>query len=180
MLGAPAPTLLISCRARSRPASPHPCDDAHALSRAGYFTTASYNRRGPLRYLMDRSLRLLTPILVFELLIQPATFAVAQVRVRMTPSQGAAVRRLASLNLSIESCGSGRRPMNRISSTVVCFVPDQAPMHASPLLQGPNSPPGLQAASNVFLWYFTVKYTTFVSNAMVSRRPAPSSPHSMM
>ena len=53
-----------------------------AAAAAGYFTTASYNRKGSLQFFLDRCLRLLLPLLVYELFIQPAIFAIAQVNAR--------------------------------------------------------------------------------------------------
>lgn len=38
---------------------------------AGYFTPGSYDRKGPRAFLQDRLVRLLPPLLLYELLIQP-------------------------------------------------------------------------------------------------------------
>lgn len=45
---------------------------------AGYFTPASYDRKGPYRFLKDRALRLGVPLLLFGLLVAPVTVALVE------------------------------------------------------------------------------------------------------
>lgn len=45
---------------------------------AGYFVQPSYEQKGLAKYLQDRSLRLLVPLIFYELLLSPVIFSVAQ------------------------------------------------------------------------------------------------------
>lgn len=45
---------------------------------SGYFSGPSYDRKGPGRFLMDRTLRLLLPLLVYDCLLQPLAFEIAR------------------------------------------------------------------------------------------------------
>jgi len=45
---------------------------------SGYFTKPSYDKKGPLRFLADRALRLLLPLLVYDCLLQPLAFEIAR------------------------------------------------------------------------------------------------------
>lgn len=45
---------------------------------SGYFSTPSYNKKGPLRFLADRALRLVLPLLTYDLFLQPLTFEIAR------------------------------------------------------------------------------------------------------
>lgn len=45
---------------------------------SGYFSKPSYDRKGPLRFLGDRLLRLVLPLLAYDLLLQPLAFEIAR------------------------------------------------------------------------------------------------------
>lgn len=45
---------------------------------AGIFCTGSFNRKGPWHYITDRAVWLLIPVVVFDLLIAPIIFYIAQ------------------------------------------------------------------------------------------------------
>lgn len=45
---------------------------------AGLFCTASYKRKGSARYVMDRCLRLLVPLVLYNVLIVPLTYGIAR------------------------------------------------------------------------------------------------------
>lgn len=53
---------------------------------AGYFVGPSFDRKGPDSYLAGRTRRLLLPLAVYELALQPAIFAIAQVGQGAGPS----------------------------------------------------------------------------------------------
>jgi fucose 4-O-acetylase-like acetyltransferase len=45
---------------------------------AGYFTTPSYQRKKAAHYLLDRTARLLLPLAVYDLVLQPLVFYMTQ------------------------------------------------------------------------------------------------------
>jgi fucose 4-O-acetylase-like acetyltransferase len=45
---------------------------------AGYFTVSSYKRKGCWNFVMDRAIRLLIPVVVYELVIAPVMLTIAQ------------------------------------------------------------------------------------------------------
>jgi hypothetical protein len=55
---------------------------------SGYFSKPSYDRKGPLRFLGDRVLRLVLPLLAYDLLLQPLAFEIA----RHSPAAPAGLR----------------------------------------------------------------------------------------
>jgi len=46
---------------------------------AGVFVVPSAARKGPLRYLADRSVRLLLPVIFYDILLAPLIFYIGQV-----------------------------------------------------------------------------------------------------
>ncbi|GBF88293.1 hypothetical protein Rsub_01005 [Raphidocelis subcapitata] len=55
---------------------------------SGYFSGPSYDKKGPLKFLWDRALRLLLPLCLYEFLMQPLAFQIA----RASPSSPEALR----------------------------------------------------------------------------------------